>query len=256
LENQMNYGNWVRKKNLAILGLCVVGAASLFLIPLGLVYDIIVSAVFIFAMSTFLFPLYSYIMFSQNGGRFQEKIYNLIIENLGDPADGCVLDIGSGNGVLAVSLAQRYPNAEVIGIDYWSKDWEYSRSVCEKNASIAGVDSRVHFQKGDAAQLEFPSESFDGAISNLTFHEVRSVPDKKLVLLEALRVIKPGGRFVFVDYFYEQKNYGIDPEFEQFLKDLHLTGIERKSLRDLIVLPVLLKHPKILGKVGLIFGEK
>jgi SAM-dependent methyltransferase len=256
LENQLNYGNWVRKKNLVILGLCVVGIAALFLIPLGPVYDIIVSAVFIFALLIFLFPLYSYVMFSQHGGRFQEKIYNLIIQNLGDPADDRILDIGSGNGVLAVNLALRYRNTNVVGIDYWGKDWEYSRSVCEKNANIAGVDSRVYFQKGDAAQLEFPSETFDGAISNLTFHEVRSVPDKKLVLQEALRVIKPGGHFAFVDYFYEEKYYGNGPEFEQFLNGLELTRIERKPLSDVIELPLILKHRNILGKVGIILGEK
>lgn len=256
MEKQLNYGNWVRKKNLVILGLCVVGAAALFFIPLGPVYGVIVSAVFIFALLVFLFPLYSYVMFSQNGGKFQEKIYNLIIQNLGDPGEGRVLDIGSGNGVLAISLALRYPNAKVLGMDYWGEDWEYSQSVCEKNASIAGVHSRVHFQKGDAAQLDFPSDHFDGAISNLTFHEVRSVPDKKQVLQEALRVIKPGGHFAFVDYFYEEKYYGEGLEFEKFLNGLELNYIERKPLSDVIELPLILKHRNILGKVGIILGEK
>jgi hypothetical protein len=32
---------------------------------------------------SFLFPLYAYVMFSQKGGRFQEKVYNLIIQSLG-----------------------------------------------------------------------------------------------------------------------------------------------------------------------------
>jgi tRNA1(Val) A37 N6-methylase TrmN6 len=69
------------------------------------------------------------------------------------------LDIGSGNGVLAVTLAQQHDEAEIVGIDYWGKDWEYSKGVCEDNASAARVASRVHFQKGDAAALEFAIET-------------------------------------------------------------------------------------------------
>jgi len=66
----------------------------------------------------------------------------------------------------------------------------------------------VDFQNGDAAKLDFANETFDGAISNLTFHEVKSNPDKKSVIQEALRVIKYGGTFAFIDYFYDAKYYG------------------------------------------------
>jgi ubiquinone/menaquinone biosynthesis C-methylase UbiE len=118
------------------------------------------------------------------------------------------------------------------------------------------VENRVHFQKGDAALLDFADNIFDGAISNLTFHEVKSVADKKLVVQEALRVVKLGGSFSFVDYFFDEKYYGKESEFEQFLKDLNLTQFERKHLQDVIVLSTILKHPKILGKVGIIFGKK
>lgn len=104
--------------------------------------------------------------------------------------------------------------------------------------------------------LDFADNTFDGAISNLTLHEVKSVVDKKLVLQEALRVVKLGGNFSFVDDFFGEKYYGIESEFEQFLKGLNLKHYERKRLQDVIVLPTMLKHPKILGKVGIIFGNK
>lgn len=82
-------------------------------------------------------------MFSQKGGKFQEKVYNLIIQSLGTTVKGRILDIGSGNGVLAVKLAQQLDEAEVIGMDYWGEDGEYSKSVCEKNAQIGGVEDCV-----------------------------------------------------------------------------------------------------------------
>ena len=256
METQLAYGNWIRKKNLLILGLCTLGAGALLFFPLGTFHHLIVAILFLVILISFLFPFYAYVMFSQKGGRIQEKVYKLIIQSLGEDLKGRILDIGSGNGILAVKLAQKHREVTVVGIDYWGKDWEYSKEVCDKNARIANVESQVHFQKGDAAALEFTPDSFDGAISNLTFHEVQSVADKRAVVREALRVVKPGGTFAFVDYFYAKKYYGKAAEFESYLRDLKLSQLEYKPLRDMLPLPVLLRHPKILGKVGIIYGRK
>jgi len=256
MEAQLEYGNWIRKKNLLILGLSTLGIGVLLFIPLGSLYRLIVGILFAILLVSFLFPLYAYVMFSQKGGNLQEKFYNLIIQSLGKNVKGKILDIGSGNGVLAVKLAVYHQQVEVVGIDYWGIDWEYSKSVCEKNAQVAQVENRVHFQKGDAAKLDFANDAFDGAISNLTFHEVKSVADKKLVLQEALRVIKSGGTFAFIDYFFDPKYYGDKSEFEKSLQSLNLAHFEYKPLRDLIAIPTLLNHPKILGKVGIIYGKK
>jgi SAM-dependent methyltransferase len=253
---QLEYGNWIRRRKLILLGLFALGAGALLFIPLGSLYLSLVTILFAITLVSFLFPLYAYVMFSQKGGRLQEKIYNLIIQKLGEQATGRILDIGTGNGVLAVKLARQCDEVEVTGIDYWGEDWEYSKSVCKKNALLAKVENRVHFQKGDAAGLDFASDMFNGAISNLTFHEVRSVADKKSVVQEALRVVKRGGSFVFVDYFYEEKYYGMEGEFRKFLTDLGLLHFEYQPIRNLIALPALLRHPKILGRDGVIYGRK
>jgi hypothetical protein len=78
METQLDYGNWIRKKNLLILGLCTLGMGALSLIPFGSLYRLIMAFLFMLTLITFLFPLYSYIMLSQKGGRFQEKVYNLL----------------------------------------------------------------------------------------------------------------------------------------------------------------------------------
>jgi len=256
METQLEYGNWIRKKNLLILGSCALGVGALIFIPLGSIYRITMTVLFAIMLVSFLFPLYAYVMFSQKGGRLQEKFYNLIIQSLGKDVKGRILDIGSGNGVLAVKLAQQHNEVEVTGMDYWGQDWEYSKSVCEKNAQIGKVEKRVHFQKGDAAVLDFADDTFDGATSNLTFHEVKSVADKRLVLQEALRIVKPGGAFAFIDYFYDEKYYGNKSTFEKFLNNLKLANIKHKPLRELITIPALLNHPKILGRVGIVYGRK
>ena len=256
VEAQLEYGNWIRRRNLLILGFCALGTGALIFLPLGPLYRLVMAALFTVILLSFLFPLYAYVMFSQKGGRFQEKVYQLIIQSLGADVRGRFLDIGSGNGVLAVTLAQQHGGVEVVGIDDWGKDWEYSRSACEKNAQAANVQDRVHFQKGDAAKLDFDSGTFDGAISNLTFHEVKSVADKKCLVQEALRVVKEGGSFAFVDYFRDEKYYGEMPEFTRFLQGLSLAHFECKPLRERMEMPRLLDHPRILGKAAIIYGRK
>lgn len=256
METQLDYGNWIRKKNLLILGLCTLAAGALFFIPLGPIYRIIVAVLFVVLLVSFLFPLYSYVMFSQNGGKFQEKIHNLLIRSLGAEVRGKILDIGCGNGVLAVRLAQHFGGVEVTGVDYWGEEWEYSKGVCEKNARTGHVEERVHFQKGDAAGLEFAGDTYDGATSNLTFHEVKSVADKRKVVREALRVVKPGGAFAVIDNFYETKHYGKASEFDDFLGGLHLSQVECKPLKDSMTVPAILRHPRILGKAGILYGRK
>jgi SAM-dependent methyltransferase len=256
MESQLNYGNWVRKRSLFMLGLATLAVGALVFIPAGSLYLVLVSIAFAVCLVSFLFPLYAYLTFSQKGGRFQEKVFDLIVDNLGADLEGKYLDIGSGNGVLAVKLAIRNRKAEVVGIDSWGTAWEYAKTTCERNAQIANVDNRVHFLEGDAASIGCRPHTFDGAVSNLTFHEVRSAPDKRAVLQEALRVIRPGGVFAFVDYFYESKYYGQFPDFQNYLGRMRLSELDVKPLHLALSMPRLLRHPRILGRVGIISGRK
>jgi len=104
-------------------------------------------------------------------------------------------------------MAKRFPAARVPGIDYWAGKWEYSRAVCERNATIEGVADRVNFQKASASALPFEAGSFDAAVSNLVFHEVSDTNDKREVIKEALRVVRKGGAFAFQDLF-RKRVYG------------------------------------------------
>ena len=218
--------------------------------------QIVIGLLLVILLISFSFPLYAYYSFSPRGGNLQEKVYTLIVDSLGQSALETALDIGTGNGVLALKLAQKYPVAQVVGMDYWGKDWEYSQSICEANARIAQVADRVCFVKGDAASLQFDEASFAAVVSNLTFHEVKSAPQKREVVREALRVLQLGGKFVFVDYFYDSQYYGPVTEFEAFLHRQGLAKVEFKRLSSALPLPLLLRHPKIFGKVGIIYGQK
>ena len=96
-----------------------------------------------------------------------------------------MLDIGCGNALLTIGLAKRFPKSRVTGIDYWGGMWEYSKSVCERNAEREAVADQVNFQKASASALPFEDESFDAAVSNLVFHKVGDAKDKRDVIKEA-----------------------------------------------------------------------
>jgi len=256
MSEKLKYGNWIRKRVLINLGLCASGTWLLAFLPLPNVLRVAAGIIAIILSGSFLYPLYAYLMFSPRGGNMQTKIYNLIIESLGRPARDKVLDIGTGNGVLAVKLAQRFQDACVTGMDYWGNDWEYAKAVCDENARSAGVSERVSFVKGDAAALEFADDEFDAIVSNLTFHEVKSVAQKSEVVKEALRVLKPGGVFAFVDYFYESRYYGQLSDFEARLAELGLSKLTLVPIDQKLKFPALLRHPKALGRVGILYGQK
>jgi SAM-dependent methyltransferase len=254
--DKLKYGNWIRTKVLWLLGAITIVLMTLAAVPVPSIIRVISGVVGLGCLVSFLLPFYSYIMFSPRCGNLQEKAYDLIIEHLDSSGSTNILDIGTGNGILAIKIAQANLAAKVTGVDYWGKDWSYSKSVCEENARIANVAERVVFSKGNAAALNFPDGTFDRVVSNLTFHEVKMVKQKINVLREALRVVKPGGRFVFIDHFHAEKYYGKNSEFENSLRNLKLQQLEIKHLYEVLDLPKILRHPRILGKVGIIWGKK
>jgi ubiquinone/menaquinone biosynthesis C-methylase UbiE len=169
---------------------------------------------------------------------------------------GKALDIGCGNAPLTIKLVKKFPCAEATGIDYWGGMWEYSKSVCERNAASEGVADRVSFQKASASDLPFEDESFDAAVSNLVFHEVSDAKDKRDVIKEALRVVKKGGKFAFQDLFLVKRVYG---EVDDLLETIRSWGIERVEFlntSDSDFIPKSLRLPFMVGTIGILYGEK
>ena len=253
---KLHYGNWIRRKILWLLGLTSLALVILTLLPLPAVVRIICVILGAATLASFLYPLYSYAMFSPRGGNMQEKFYDLILDHVEKNSSGKVLDIGTGNGILAIKAALRNPAANVTGVDMWGKDWEYSKSICEQNAQIANVAEKIQFKKGDAASLNYADSTFDVVVSNLTFHEVKLVKHKSDVMREALRLLKPGGSFAFIDYFFEERYYGDTSGFVLLLGSLKLKHVELKRLQDILIFPGLLRHTRALGKIGIIYGNK
>lgn len=245
-----NYENWVSKKFIYAPGV----TALAFLITASFFKPAIIPSILFFIIAMYF--AYARHLFSPRGGNVQDQILDLVMSHLDWNGEGRALDIGCGNAPLTIKLAQEYSGARIIGIDYWGKKWDYSKKVCEKNARLAGVEKRVSFQKASAARLPFEDEYFNAAVSNLVFHEVGDVKDKREVIREALRVVKKGGRFTFQDLFLFKSVFGDPDELMTTIKSWGIEKVGFVKTREAPFIPKVLKLPFMVGTISLIYGEK
>jgi len=103
-----------------------------------------------------------------------------------------VLDLGSGAGADVLISARRVaPGGRAIGLDMTDEMLALARA----NAAAAGVEN-AEFVKGYLEAIPLPDASVDVVISNCV---INLAADKRVVLAEAARVLRPGGRFAVSD---------------------------------------------------------
>ena len=108
-----------------------------------------------------------------------------------------ILDIGCGTGYLSAAVARRYRGARVLGVDIAEAMAQRANATTKGLAPRAqtalGLRGPRHFVCADAEALPLMPASVDMAVSNLTLQWC----DARRVFAEVLRVLKPGGLFMF-----------------------------------------------------------
>ncbi len=232
----VDYKNWIPRGMLAASG----GGALVALVGVvickisGAVQGVRLCALILFGVLFvafglfFLWAAFAYRAFSYRGRRHLSKdIVEGVAAYVQLPQDGLGLDVGCGSGALTIACAKANPQASMIGIDRWGKEYaSFSKRLCENNARAEKIGN-ASFQAGDAVKLDFADETFDAVVSNYVYHNITRV-DRQQLLRETLRVLKKGGTFAIHDLMGPRR-YGDMQAFIQSLKD---EGYESVELLD------------------------
>lgn len=92
-----------------------------------------------------------------------EELVEQILRSTIDHEPSTILDVGTGSGVIALSLAAELPKAEVHAVDI-SED---ALALAARNAKELGLENRVHFTRSDL--LAQTAGKFDLIVANLPY---------------------------------------------------------------------------------------
>ena len=115
----------------------------------------------------------------------------LIVDEIAAVQPRVVLDIGCGTGTLTIAAAEELHDARVVGLDGDRKVLDLAR---RKDGS-----ERVEWVEGLADELPFGNGEVDALMTTLVFHHL-PLGIKRAALVEARRVLRPGGRLVVGDW--------------------------------------------------------
>lgn len=121
----------------------------------------------------------------RESSQMQKRWANGLLDIIDLDGARTILDIGSGDGSISLSMAQRYRQSIVIGLDISEKMVHFA------NENI-GSNQNIFFLHGDAEQLLFDNQ-FNVVTSFSTMHRLQN---PQLALQGIYRALKPGGMFV------------------------------------------------------------
>jgi arsenite methyltransferase len=155
-------------------------------------------------------------------GKFE--VWARLLTELNLRGDERVLDLGCGRGAVLLAAAKLLPRGRAVGVDIWRAD-QTGNSVESTlaNADAEGVAERVELHTRDMTDLQFAGESVDVVVSNLAIHNLPGNGARRSAIVEAVRVLRPGGRVVIADL-------GFTRRYAAWLRQCGMVDVERRSL--------------------------
>lgn len=122
-----------------------------------------------------------------------EEMHKLVVENLGFPQNTKlkILDLGIGTGQTAQHILEKFPNAQIDGIDISKKMIEQGEIRLKKFLK------RVNFTESDIYNVKF-TEKYDAVVAVLCIHHLNS-KQKQEFFKRIYKTLKKGGMFIIAD---------------------------------------------------------
>lgn len=127
-----------------------------------------------------------------------QMMVNNTLKDVLNPQKGeYLLEVGSGSGVLCRLMANNLsPGGLIIGIDNSPEIVKLSRNYALEHK----LNNLIDFKVDDASNLDYPAGFFDGAFAARLLLYISNPIE---VINELVRVVKPGGRIVLMDWDFE-----------------------------------------------------
>jgi ubiquinone/menaquinone biosynthesis C-methylase UbiE len=111
-----------------------------------------------------------------------------------------ILDMACGFGKSTRPYVDAFPHAEVVGIDLSAPNLKLAHQQAER------LGKRITFSQRTAEATGYPDASFDLVTATMFIHEV-PMPVLRRVLEEALRLLRPDGLLVVLDFAYTSDSF-------------------------------------------------
>lgn len=180
----------------------------------------------------FIAPLFTTMldMTAYNGLRIREEILG---HYPGDEEPEIIVDLGCGTGTSSRPLGRLWPDSRITAIDTSVEMLAIAKLSC-------GTPN-IHYKNANAESTGMPPRVVDLVTVMFLLHEVPT-PARRVILQEAIRVLKPGGCCLVLDITpeYEPSKMMLDgePYLSEYKKnihqELHVQGFSRVECVDIV----------------------
>jgi ubiquinone/menaquinone biosynthesis C-methylase UbiE len=118
------------------------------------------------------------------------------------PPAAQVLELGAGNGALSALIAERFHPAKICLTDYDPEQLVVAKKHLE--SYFGTIPPSIVVERADGAQLDYADATFDLVMAHQVLHHLGSIERMYEGLDEIARVLRPGGRLLYVEMFHKR----------------------------------------------------